>query len=133
MIEEDLFDYLSGNVPAVGGRVHKKKLPDSPVFPCLTYFEVSRVPDKTHDGPSGYTVRRYQVSSWTKGAHSGGTDSAGAKNLADEVQALLHCFRGAMGATWVFSCFCVGGGQDLYDAEPDIWQVPLDFMIAFRE
>ncbi len=132
MIEEDLFDYLVSNV-ASASAVYKKKLPQKPDFPCLTYFEVSRMPDNTHDGFSHYTTRRYQVSSWAKGAKSGGTDSAGAKTLADEVQAALNAFRGLMGATQIYSCLCVGGGQDIYDAEPDVWQVPLDFMIAFRE
>ncbi len=132
MIDEGLVTYLQANVPTIAGRVHASKLPPSPVFPCLTYFEVSHVPDNTHDGFSGLTVSRFQVTSWTAGVRSGGTDYAGAKTLAAEVETALNAFRGLMGTTQVDSCFAVGGGADFYDAEPDLWQVSRDFMIAYH-
>lgn len=131
MIEGDLCTYLETNVPLAGGRVHAYKLPQNPVFPCLSYIEVSHVPDNTHDGYSGLTVSRYQVSSWTAGSKSGGTDYAGAKALAAEVETVLNAFRGLMGATQVDSCLAAGG-IELYEPEPDIWQVVRDFVLGYH-
>ena len=125
MIEKDLGDYLAENVALCGGRTHAPRLPRSPMFPGLVYQRVSGVPAYSHDGYSHLTETRYQITGWATGYEE-------VREMAAQVRTVLDGYEGMMGSTFIGHCLCVAD-RDIFEAGTGIYQVPLDFMIAFND
>lgn len=62
--------------------IYADDLPDRPVWPCATYRLVSKIPQRSHGGQSGFARSRVQVDCWTH-------DSDSVKQLALDIVAAL--------------------------------------------
>ena len=125
MIETDLRTYLVAQVASAGGRVYPAKLPQNPTYPCITYFQVSGPRDYSHDGYSGTTASRYQVSCW-------GKTYAATKGLAREVIRAVEGYTGMMGTTRI-GLIRVDNETDNYEYDSDVYHMPVDLIIQYKE
>jgi hypothetical protein len=125
-IETALGAHLCTFVALVGNRVHDKRLPQEPTFPALTFQRISTLPLYSHQGYSGYTECRFQISCWAM-------SQASVRQVAAQVRTALDGYAGLMSAdTQVGHCFCIGD-RDFYEPETKRFHAPLDFKIAFKE
>lgn len=125
-IRDDLYTRLTTGsttlTALVGTRVYRKRLPQNPTLPALTYWKVSGVRLYDLDGPTGESDPRVQVSCWSQ-------TSAQAEDVAEAVRGTL--------ADWswdgtVQSCRFVNE-TDLYDDEVQQYQIAMDFMLMHEE
>lgn len=116
---------------AFSGRVYAGELPDNVAhlagaFPAATISQISREDTYSHDGASGYSEFRIQITVWAK-SHDG------AVTKAAEVRELIDGFRGTMASlATVESCFMTGEDVDL--SEPGdgrgLWIIRQDYTIS---
>lgn len=119
MIVFDVYQYLSKNPEIkamVGGRIYPLKLPQTPAYPAITYFQVSDPGINTKQGRYGGKPR-VQISCWAK-------KYTEAKILAQKVIEAMSKYTKENINVNEF---------DTYEDEADIYQVPLDFIIWAKE
>jgi hypothetical protein len=127
MIEEALRTFLVDNIADVAERVYAKGLPQNPIFPAISLFMVSDVPDHHMLGPSGLTTKRLQISCWDRKPEGGGYASV--KALARQVQQLLDGYHGTLSGITIKRIW-LEGARDLPEPETKTDHVALDFLIT---
>lgn len=105
----------------ISGSLHRTMAPANYPRPYCVLFRVSRVRGYTHDGYSGLTRYRLQVSCFAD------TDEL-AKQVAEQVTAAMEAWPSVN--LNVQSCEHVGE-QDLYEADAKVYHVPVDFLIVY--
>ncbi len=95
----DLAQFLirdAGVSAIIGVRCYPAPLPQSPVYPALSYGQIDAVRVRAVEGPAGKVRRRVQIDSWAK-------TNPERWELADAVRTALDGFRGMMGSTEIGS------------------------------
>ena len=102
-------------------RIYALVAPQGVTKPYLVYSKVSPGRDYTHDGHSGLSRPRMQVSCY-------GTTYGSAKAVAVEVIAAMDAWFSG-GVTFA----PIAGEQDLYEPDTGLYHVPVDFFIHYAE
>jgi hypothetical protein len=91
-----LHSLLSGDAGVaalVSTRIYRNTWPQGSAFPALTYQQIDRTGDDTHDGPPSLVAVRFQIGCWAR-------DDGAAETLAEAVrQALDGQQPGAVGGS----------------------------------
>src|SRR5262245_4437310 len=96
LLVEDFFTFLSTAGTNAGNHIYPQQLPQGPTFPAIRYLQVSDPPEHTHSGRSSLRHPRLQLDCFD--VDTDGHDGyLGAKQLADQVIALMDGFKGSMG------------------------------------
>ena len=127
-VKEALVSHLKANVATVSDRVFADRLPQQPTLPSIVIHRISLIPVHSHDGFSGLSMARFQVSVWAD-------DHSTLEAVIAEVRTCLDGYKGTMGG--------VGGVQvgsslldniaDLVDPDTDWLHSPCDFLIQYNE
>jgi hypothetical protein len=117
MIPTALFNILK---TLVSNRCYPIKLPEEVTFPALTYFQVSGSDGSTHGGFDHTVQARWQVSCW-------GKTYADTRVLAEAVKLALRAFAGD-GIEEVKKS-TIENETDMYEADTEIYHIPIDFML----
>ncbi len=120
-IEPKILRYLRNNVRVVRDRVYFPPGPQGGVLPYLTVRKISEVKDYTHDGPSGLSALRFQVSVF-------GKNYVDAKRAAVDVKTAMDSWR-ADGIKFA----PLENETDLYEESTKLYHIPLDFFIQYQE
>jgi hypothetical protein len=99
-------------------RIYPDILPQNPVYPSITYFEIDPGAQYCLSGPSDLTNPQIQVDCWA-------VTRSGAKDLAAKVKAAIdgaNTFKGLLVA-----------GRSIYEDEVDVYRSSLDFSIWYKE
>ncbi|TXH19320.1 MAG: DUF3168 domain-containing protein [Hyphomicrobiaceae bacterium] len=130
MISEALYSKLStdsGISAIVSTRVYPVRLPQNPVFPCVSFQVITEPRTYTMEGKDAPNVI-FQIDCWAK-------THVGAHQLAEAVSASLSGFRGTMGtggsARYVSSCL-QRNATDLFEPEVNDYRVSLDFSVWYN-
>ena len=133
-IEDGLRTHLLADVPVAAlvvdaalevqfrNRVYPIKLPQSPVYPSLTYEIISTIPFRGLAGDSGLEQARARIHCWAE------TYTA-AVDLATKVRTAVADFSGLMGTTTVRSTK-FETWNDIFEDVPEVYRRVADFMIA---
>jgi len=98
LVEEALALHLAEKT---GAKVWPVEIPPGepePIYPAITYQEISYVPDVIHRGPSGLAQSRYQVTCF-------GRTHRESRDLAELARQRLSGFRGKWGELEIQGCF----------------------------
>lgn len=130
MIVEAFFTKLStdSGVSAIAStRVYPVRLPQNPVFPCVSFQVITEPRIYTMEGASAPTAY-IQVDCWAK-------THLGAHQLAEAVSLCLSGFRGTMGsggtARHVSACL-QQSMTDLFEPGVNDYRVSLDFSVWYN-
>jgi hypothetical protein len=105
----------------VGTRISDTKLPQNPVLPAVTYFQVS---GRSHiDIP--FAMPLIQFTAW-------GRTRAEARSVADAISWALHRYRGTKGGVKI-ERIALQGDMDLYDPVTGFYAVPATYRILHEE
>lgn len=117
----------------VGARIYRSVLPQKPVVPAVSYFEVSGQGDHHNAGPSGLAAPRVQISCWGETA-----DDAAALGL--KVKAALDGYRGEVTFgpnsppdAVTFRGVFFDSSRDLYDDVAKLHYRSIDFIVWHAE
>lgn len=125
-IEEAIYAHLMANAEItalIGNRLYPAKLPPKKVYPSVTYFKVSDVPQRTF-GKRFWTRPRFQFSIRAESYSE-------AKQIKNKLKAVLDNYAGLMGGTsgvWV-KLIEVAGDYDDNDPDTGLTFIPIDFFI----
>ncbi len=108
--------------PADQSRVYPIKLPQSPVYPAITYEIISTIPHRALAGDSDLERARARIHCWA-------ATYSGAVDLAGKVRTAMADFSGLMGTTTVRSVK-FETWNDIFEDVPEVYRRVADFMIA---
>jgi len=129
LIHEALFAFMKTAGTSAANRFYPRQLPQQPVLPAGTYFQVSDPPEHTQSGPSKLRHPRFQIECW--GVDTETTDGyQQARFLAEEVRMLLEGYSGVMGDLEIGVAFAEDGKDD-YDPNTFRHKVILDVIIWY--
>lgn len=120
-LEPKIMARLKAEVPLVGGRVNWPGALQGMATPYLVVAKISSDRDYTHDGYSGLSRPRYQVSVFAPAYVE-------AKQTAEEVIAAMESWK-ADGIRFA----PVAGEQDFFVEAAGLYHVPVDFFIHYEE
>lgn len=107
----------------VGGRCYKYVLPQPYpyVLPAITFFRVDTPFITSHDGDSGLSHPRWQISCWA-------STGSGAEALVKQVRVAMKPWKASYG----------GGAlpqdqRDMSDPETKVFQATIDYLIWWTE
>jgi hypothetical protein len=131
----DLVNHLTTDaavIAKVGDRVYPQILPQAPVFPAITYNQVSGVRERDLCGPTGRTRPRITINAWAE-------RYADARALADAIREALSDLSGSiMGGSpgTLVDDIALDNEFDLYEEEAGtkgVHRVVQDYIISFVE
>lgn len=130
-LEKALFARLSTYAPItsiVGTRVYPLKMPDNPVFPCLTFQRISTIRPQPLSDSVDLANCIVQIDSWAKEGTGQGLTVL--TTLAKAVYAALESFRGTVGGV------DIRGSRQLneihgYEEDVEVLRVTQTFRIFF--
>ena len=134
MLDTALIALLETAATSAGDRIRPIRLDQDETYPAATVQLISQPKDDDHDGPLGESTARYQITSWSPIALE-------ALTLADEIEAELHGYTGALGA-YTVAYVAAEGGPNLFDSDAGpierggavgLFQCPRDYMIQLTE
>lgn len=128
MIETGLYEFLrdAATVNAiVSGRVYPVYLPQSPIYPAITFQRISGPRVRSLTGPSNLAHPRIQVDCWAATYNA-------AKELADAVRIAIDGYSGAMGDHTVYGAI-VETDRDFYEPEALVARITLDIILWHDE
>jgi hypothetical protein len=123
-LDHEAHAYLSSyaNLTAlISSQLYRTKAPAGVSGSYCVLFRVSRVRRYSHDGYSGLTRYRLQISCFAP------RDEL-AKQVAEQVTAAMEAWPSVNPN--VQSCEHVGE-QDLYESDVDMYHIPVDFLITY--
>lgn len=130
MIAAALYSKLStdsGISALVSTRVYPVRLPQNPVFPCVTFQVITEPQIYTMEGKNAPNAQ-FQIDCWAD-------EHEDAHGLAAAVSACLSGFRGTMGtggnAHNVSACL-QRNATDLFSPEVNDYRVSLDFSVWYN-
>ena len=126
-IEADLRTHLIADSPVtalVVARIYPIKLPQSPVYPAITYQIISDIPHRSLDGDSDLERVRARIDCWAE-------TYTEALDLARKVRTAVADFSGTMGTTVVTSSK-FETWNDIFEDAPEVYRRVVDFIIAHR-
>lgn len=126
MISEAFYSKLAATTALtdkVSLRIYPVRLPQNPVFPCVTFQVISEPRVHSLDGCSAPNVM-IQVDCWSKGHKS-------AHEVAEAVMAAFDSFAGTMGSHYVSGCL-LQNRQEIYEPDVDDYRVSLDFSLWYN-
>lgn len=119
-------------VALISNRFYPLKLPQSPVYPTITYQKISEVDTMSHEGYSGLTIKRYQLTLWD-------TQYERAMQLYALVKARVRfygknkaTFNGQLSGIRVDNMWLAGGDEE-YNPDATEYQQFIDFFIGYSE
>jgi hypothetical protein len=124
-IETGLRTHLLADGPLaalVVARVYPLKLPQSPIYPALTYEIISDIPHRGLAGDSDRERIRARIHCWA-------ATYTGAVDLAGKVRTAVADFSGLMGTTKV-SSVKFESWNDIFEDVPEVYRRIADFFIA---
>lgn len=124
MVEQGIVALLAAANTLAGDRIRPLQLDRDPVLPAITYQRISTPREVEHDGDQGYADFRVQLNCWAQRT----TNDAGygqARQLANEVRAALHGYRGTAAGV-VIGLIEVSGDRDETDPERHFERVLLE-------
>lgn len=116
-IQATLITYLKAQVSAVSSRVYPLKAPDSPICPYIVITRVSAPRLYTHQGYTGASRIRWQVSVFD-------TDSTRCRAIADNVTVAMEAWANV--EAMVGSMLQVGDGEG-YESDAKRYQFYREF------
>ena len=127
-IEEGFVIYLNGHAglsALISTRLFPLILPEGVTMPAATYQRISGPRMRSHSGPSGVSMPRYQFNCW-------GDTYKQAKEVADQVRIALESFSGTMGTVPVHAGF-VEDDRDFYDEDVKQFFTAVDVILRHEE
>jgi hypothetical protein len=124
----DLVAFLEGLSTAAGTRIYPQTLPQAPVYPAITYNQVSGVRDRDLCGPTGRARPRITINSWAE-------VYGDVHTMADAIRSALNGYRGSMGGT-VIGNVILDNEFDLFEegaGTRGVHRVVQDYIISFAE
>lgn len=106
-------------------RIFPVQLPQGVGYPAIAYQGISRVPDRTMDGPSGLVFRRIQYDCWSPNY---GEASALSREVRRVLDGLTEIVEGI-----VVQGVEIEGPRDLYFELVKLYQCSLDAGVWFDE
>lgn len=112
----------------VGTHIYRNTWPQGETFPCITYQQIDRVGDDTHDGPPTLVAVRFQIGCWAR-------DDGAAETLANAVRTALDGKQpGAVGgspALAVIQNITLEDDRDGFadNTAADLSEIQLDFVV----
>lgn len=129
-IRQAVFSILSGDAGVsalVAGRIFPHILPQSPVFPAVTFSKVSvGRRDLTLNGFANVAEPTFRIACFA-------TDPLQLDNLVNSVRSSLQGYRGTVASTFIMSARVVNEVDLQGDVANLIFQTVLDVRIAHRE
>lgn len=128
-LESSLFTFVTTDAvvgPLIAGtRMYPGKLPQTPVFPSLTYNRISSTQEYEFEGDE-VDVRpsRFQIDAWDDGYD-------GMTVLAEAVRTRLTGHIGAMGTDTV-QFIEIEDMMDEYETETQLWRRIIDFIVWYE-
>ena len=117
---------FAGLSSLVSTRIYPDVMPDLPVYPAVTYHQISSSSAKgaLSDPPLVRSV--FQVTAWAK-------SRIDARQVADQIRKSLDRYRQVtIASVKVDDCF-YEDDSDLYDPDTKIYFVPVTFRFHYRE
>ena len=109
----------------IGARMYPLILPESPVFPAVTYQVISSIEEMTLNGPLGIFTARVQVEAW-----SGSYGET--KAVMAAIRAVLDGFTGALpDGTAVANLWLADSPADSFAPEPRLYSTRQDFKLIY--
>jgi hypothetical protein len=115
-----IFGLLQSNT-AAGSRVYPLTLPQSPVYPAVTYQQISSTATHAMGGDDPLRIVRVQVNSWAE-------TYADAQALAAEVAATMSRYRGTLADVRVLDIL-LDNEIPLYDSDANVRRVIQDYTL----
>lgn len=126
MITEAFYAKLAattGLTSLVSTRIYPIRLPQNPVFPCVTFQVISEPRIHSLDGASAPNAI-IQVDCWAR-------QHKEAHQVAEAVMAAFDSFAGTMGSVTVSACL-LQNRQEIYEPDVDDYRVSLDFSVWYN-
>ena len=125
----DIFAHMTahpGLAALIADRCYPMTLPQDPTLPAVTYQRIGTISLYSHDGNTGLYHARWQFSCWSLTYTEGGT---GAFDVAQQVQEALNLWAASHDKEPAF----LENALDLYDPETQIYHIPVDATIWWKE
>ena len=106
-IETGIYAHLYADATVlalVSTRIYPLAVPQTGSFPAITYQRISGSHVRSHSGPSGLSVARYQLTCWA-------STYAGAKALAEAVREAMDAVSGTWNSIAVGASFLDSDGD----------------------
>jgi hypothetical protein len=104
--------------------VYPLRLPEDPELPAVVYQQVGGPRDYSHDGEA-FTNARWQITTWAE-------TYLEAKALAEEVVAALSAWDDTSGTYVARSVTFITNEIDLYDADAELFYVPVEAQVSVK-
>ena len=104
----------------IGQRLYMLKMPQSPTYPAVTYFKVSR--PRHHDIDVAYP--RYQFDTWAENYLT-------ARRVADNIRRALQREKGTWGNVKVIQGVYLDESDD-YEPDTKLYHIATDYKIIYR-
>ncbi len=124
VLEVELRNIIIDEGTAAGSRIYPLILPQSPTYPAVTYQMISN--QGHHDIPVDFP--RIQFTTWSESILA-------AKQLAEEIQAALQCYKGVKGGYRIKQIVKEPSPGDLFDrdaGDSGLYYVPVDYRVIYE-
>lgn len=130
-IEQALYVKVTGTAAIaalIGLRLYPGRIPQESALPAILYFKATG--DRVHSlaGPSGLADPTFQFDIYASG--SGGYKVC--KNVARELRLALDGYRGSVSGVNIQGII-LDSEQDMYEEEPELFRVSMDFRVWHQE
>lgn len=120
MIEQELRTVIEGLSSIPNTAIYPLTAPDTQKAPYMVFFKVSSPRDMDHDGFSGTTTARFQVSIFA-------TSYQSAKLYSAELYGMVHTTSATI--AWIE----LANERDLYESDSGLYHIALDYMVHLYE
>ena len=109
MIDEALYYLLAHHAALkayVKARIYPMVIPQNAAMPCVTYQQISGVPQHTSDGPFGTRQASFQIDCWSKTPKQ-------AHDIAEVIRKLLDGYQDTSNGTYIQAAFMTDEGDTI--------------------
>lgn len=134
-IEKAMVDAVGGDATVsglVGARIYPLVAPQGSTRPYLVYQRISTPRVRSHDGPSGLAMPRFQWTGVTDGLQ-GAVKYSQLRTLADALRAVLDGYHGDMGTDALHTSVRLDNETEEYLEEVDCYLFRHDYILTHEE
>lgn len=127
-LEEAIFQKLSTNLNIsniVGSKIYHIRLPDNPVFPCISYNRISTTRELTLTDTVSMANALVDVHAWSE-------SDLECRNLSLQIVSALNGFRGAVTSLYIERIIQLNE-IDMYEDDTEIFHTVNTFRILYQE
>ena len=107
-----------------GTRLYPIRLPQDPVYPCVSYRRVSSQQDVGHDGSGDFESLRVQFDVYARGFEA-------ARLLASTLRTMLNGFRGSVDGVRLWGVLFLNEFDGWGDAV-DVYRITTDYRVMWQ-